>query len=522
MNSARLKSQFVDKNPYAICICDGEGRYLESNDRHKEMFRFDEIPSDVVASYCLFNDPLLEKSGLLHLLGKLRDGETVRLPEIRYNPRDLSTQWPDCPMCIGSVCFPLVGDEGRIERIVIMYEDLTSLKRTQEEVERIRRFESLAQMAGGVAHDMNNYLMAIVGHLELANQKLRRGMKPEESLSAVQAATLRLASLATRLLTFAKTGAPTRTPHSLVALLNETTKFWLQGTAIDINYELDDPLWPILGDVTELGQVFQNLVINACQAMGNQGRLHIAARNLTKEEAVKLYHRSVLKSSTDSHFVCIEIEDSGPGIPDEVRDRIFTPFYSTKKEGSGLGLATVQTIVTRHMGWVECPPNPAGGAKFVVILPALPGVEMQSKVTLGAAPGGNGRVLLVDDEAEVLDITAAMLAYIGYTVSPAKRGEEAVRILTAEAGEEPIRIAVIDLTLRGEAGGPEILKKLRVVNPELPAILISGFPNHPQFADYEKFGFQSALAKPFTIRQLGERMAEILSAADQARSNLAT
>ena len=379
---------------------------------------------------------------------------------------------------------------GRLVGHVCVSEDVTEKKHIEEDRLRLARLESLGVMAGGIAHDFNNLLMGVLGNVSLARGETDPE-KLEELLSGVQRASEKAVSLTNQLLTFAKGGAPAKELAVLNDLVADVVGFTLSGSPVRVDYLLSET-WPVEVDLGQIGQVIQNLIINAKEAIpAEQGTIVVSTKDRTE--------------GNGDEYVEIAVSNTGPPIPARIRERIFDPYFSTKKAGSGLGLAVAHSVVTRHGGRIEVESAKASGTTFRVLLPARPGVtEDKDALALPIEHKETSlQVLVIDDEEMVRKILSRMLSILGHESVLASSGDEAVKIAQAahEAGQH-FELAIMDLTMPGSLGGVQATAALHKIDPALQVIVSSGYSDDPAIAEYGKYGFAAAIQKPYTLDSL--------------------
>ena len=403
---------------------------------------------------------------------------------------------------------PIRNREGEIIGVVLVFRDVTEKQKMQEELLRASTLESVGLLAGGVAHDFNNILTAILGNLSLAMLSLDRRSEEYERLAQAEKASIRARDLAQQLLTFAKGGVPFKKTASLVDLLQESANFVVRGSNVRCEFSIQEKLWPVEIDEGQVSQVIHNLVLNAQQAMPEGGIIQIRAENKRIKEAKGL----PLK---EGDYVHIAIRDFGIGIPKEHLSRIFDPYFTTKQKGSGLGLPTSYSIIKKHDGYMTVDSELGKGSTFSIYLPAFPNaaIPREKEMIEIASLIGHGRVLVMDDEEIIRDVLQEMLRRLGYEVTLASEGAEAVALyrLAKEAGH-PFDVVIMDLTVPGGVGGKEAIRKLREIDPEVKAIVSSGYSNDPFSGAVVKYGFNDFVAKPFRLEELGKAVKRVVSA----------
>jgi len=372
--------------------------------------------------------------------------------------------------------------------------DITELVRLREETRRMNELESLGVLAGGIAHDFNNQLAGIGAEAELLSHNADDHAYVAESASRLSRAVRRATGLTKQLLTFAQGGTPVRQSSSIKRLITESVEFSLRGTPVSVAYDFQEDLHNASIDRNQIGQVFQNIVINAVQAISDQGgTLHVSARNVSGP-------------GTSHRFVRLVFRDNGPGMPDDVQSRVFEPYYTTKPHGHGLGLSICHSIIKQHGGEIDVVSSTGEGTEISILLPAT-SIAVSRPAAENRELEGAGRVLIVDDMPEVLSATGRMVATLGYTPTLSSSAHEATQqFRLAQSEGRPFDVVITDLTMPGTGGGRELLQALREIDPHVKAIVASGYANDPCFARPRDFGFSGRLGKPFTLSQLGAEL----------------
>ncbi len=404
---------------------------------------------------------------------------------------------------------PILDSGGDIIGVVLVFRDVGSERRAEEARQRAEKLESLGVLAGGIAHDFNNYLTSILGNVSLVRMGLEdegRSGRALEMLRDAESSTIRARGLTEQLLTFARGGSPVKRMVSLPELLWRCAEFALSGSPVALDLEVPEGLLPVEADSTQLGQVVDNLVINAKQAMPDGGVLRISAGNVSLGAANDL-------GLPPGDYVRIAFADEGIGIDRRHIRRIFDPYFTTKQRGSGLGLATVYSIVRRHDGHIAVESVPGRGTTFVLHLPAGETEEEPLPEPARGERSGGGRVLVMDDQPEVLRVATRMLEKLGYEPHTARSGEEAVEACREafEAGR-PFDALILDLTVPGGMGGVETLARIRERWPdrEIPAIASSGYSTDPVMGEHHAYGFSGSMPKPYEMSQLSSTLAEVI------------
>ncbi len=384
----------------------------------------------------------------------------------------------------------LVEAEPRIQVGVV--QDLSERQRMERSVFDTQRLESLGVLAGGIAHDFNNLLGGLFGFIQLARKVTPDAAPAARHLDRAFSAFARAQDLTRQLLTFSKGGVPVKKVVHLQAPLEESARFVLSGANLRLEVDLAPDLWPCEVDRQQLGQVIDNLGLNARQAMPNGGTVRLTAVNVPEGGPLP----SALEPGP---YVLVRFADDGPGISPEVLPRIFDPFFSTKTEGSGLGLATVYSILRKHGGLIEVDSSPGHGAAFNLWFPALLTAEDRSDDGNSAA-----RILVLDDEELILEMVVESLVEWGYEVTGVADGPAAVTAFRqAKKNGTRFGFLLTDLTLPGEKGGLAVWEQLRRLDPDLKAAASSGYSEDPVMADPSAWGLEGFLPKPYSREQLG-------------------
>jgi len=381
--------------------------------------------------------------------------------------------------------------------------EVNQRKLLEDELMRADKLEALAVLAGGIAHDFNNFLMIVQGNLELAKIQTKPGDPLHDILQQSDTACKRAVSLASQLLTFGKGGAPIVRTTSVAQLLAASVDLARAGSQVRFNLAVPDDLWPAEIDAGQISQVFHNLLLNARQAVPESGIVEVRAENVVIENSVL--------SINSGKYVRISVRDYGHGIPAEILPRIFDPYFTTKEAGRGLGLATAYSIVTKHQGHIRADSTVGQGTTFYIHLPAS---EM-SPVTQPAAVvrTGAGRILVMDDEQAIRRLLELMMSQLGYEVECASDGAEAVELFTrATASGRGFAGVLLDLTVPGRMGGKDAAEQLRKIDPSVKLIVSSGYADAPILSEFQKYGFDDVIRKPYTLTELSDVLTRVIGA----------
>jgi nitrogen-specific signal transduction histidine kinase/CheY-like chemotaxis protein len=381
--------------------------------------------------------------------------------------------------------------------------DITERKTMEREQMKIEKLESVGILAGGIAHDFNNILTSIVMNLARAKMSLDSREDLSSMLTDVEDSCRRAKDLTNKLITFSKGGTPVKKIMSIKELLKDSAMFALRGSHIECKFHLPHDLWQVEIDEGQINQVVINLVINATQAMPDGGTIHITAENLYAG-AQNIF------SLPNSDFIKITVRDEGHGIHKEHMQKIFDPYFTTKKKGSGLGLSSAYSIIKNHSGYIDVQTEPESGTVFYIYLPAS-----RIKSTVNNKENqpleGEGYVLLMDDDDTLRTTIRKTLNQIGYKVQLSSNGSEAVELYSkALSSDKPFDAVIMDLTISHGMGGKEAITKLLEIDPKVKAIVSSGYSDDTIMANYRNYGFCGIITKPYEIADLNELLCAVI------------
>jgi two-component system cell cycle sensor histidine kinase/response regulator CckA len=419
--------------------------------------------------------------------------------EKRYLRSDGSAFWARTTATLGHI-----GPED--ERMVfVMTEDLTERRAIEEDLLRNQRLDSLGVLAGGIAHDFNNMLQGVLGNVSMVRDRLDPDDPLREYLERAETAARRARDLTLQLQTFASGGHPIRRVARLEELLRESVTLAFHGSRVAPQVEIAPDLPLVELDPGQMGQAFNNLFINAIQAMPNGGQVRITL------DAVD-GHTLEQPNLTAERYLRVVVQDRGVGIAPVHLERIFDPYYTTKRSGRGLGLAMVYSVIKRHDGLVHAESTQGVGSTFTLLLPASEATEPDRIAPEDHEPSaGDGRVLVMDDEPSIRELVRDLLSHFGYQVDDACHGDEAlVMARNAVRQGRPYQVAILDLTIPGGRGGREIIEELRAIDPALRAIVMSGYTTDTTLAHHRSFGFAGAVAKPCSAKALVAELQRVM------------
>ncbi len=380
--------------------------------------------------------------------------------------------------------------------------DITKQKKYDNSISRMQRIESLGILAGGIAHDFNNHLMTIMGNISLAMMSSENNRERDEHLAESIKLIEQAKRLTSQLLTFARGGAPKRKSILLQEHLPMWIRFASSGSSADIKMSIAQGLPPVNIDTDQFSQVINNLIINSIQTCEKDAKIEISAGR----------GRSGFADDGNTSVV-ITIKDNGPGIPENIRSKIFDPYFSTKSGGTGLGLTICHSIVTQHGGDIHVVSHKGKGAEFIIRIPAA--MDDPERLDSGSHHNiikGTGKILVLDDDIAIGKLLKRFLKKTGYTGVITLNSREAVdEFRKAFDGGSPFTAVLLDLTIPGDRGGAECLQILKKTDPDIKAVVMSGYAENRGLADYRKLGFSGYLEKPFTLESLSSILASIIN-----------
>jgi nitrogen-specific signal transduction histidine kinase/ActR/RegA family two-component response regulator len=387
--------------------------------------------------------------------------------------------------------------------VSVFFRDISERKKSESERLTTSKLESLGTLAGGIAHDLNNILTVISGNIGLAQIEA-----PADSgsllgfLSKAGQAAQHAAHLSGQLLTFSKGGAPLKKVVSIGELLERSAEFALYGSNLRADFDLAVDLWKAEVDAGQIEQVVNALMLNAREAMPKGGTVRVRARNVVLEE-----NANALLSA--GRYIKVSITDRGTGIADELRTKIFDPYFTTKPTATGLGLAISYSVVKKHGGLLLLENSSAEGSVFVFYLRATEHAVSSPEARAANRPFhyNHQRILIMDDEAAIRELTSQLLGTLGYEVTAVPDGLEAVRIYErALRRGEHFQAVILDATVRGGMGGVATIERLRSMDPKVNAIICSGYSDEAALSEFLAYGFRGALPKPFTRSELADAL----------------
>jgi two-component system, cell cycle sensor histidine kinase and response regulator CckA len=496
----RLLSQVVEQNSSLIALAGKDGRILYANGKFMEFMGYgaEEITGLDLRRLHFQEAPEEEFEGIWN---RIRSGEEWRGEGVN---RKKNGELFHEAVSIA----PILDGEGEISHFVTIREDISSKKRSQQEMDRAQKLESLGTLAGGIAHDFNNILTGVLGNVSFALASISDVHRLRRHLQEAEKATLRAADLTRELLTFSRGGLPVKKKVSLRRLVEESASIVLRGGNVVREISIPESVDAVEVDEGQMRQAFNNILMNAVQAMPGGGRVTISARNVTLGGDNEL-------GLEQGSFLRIAFADQGYGVAENIRGRIFDPYFTTKGGCSGLGLASAHSIIANHRGHIAVDSSPGSGATFICHLPSsgtpLAEAEEVIRPTLPQrAPQLGAAVLIMDDEASIRNVAEKMLRCLGYQPTTCSNGVDAIALYSrGTSAGKPYLAVIMDLTVVGGMGGKEAAQHILAIDPAARLVVSSGYSDDPVLADHRRYGFCAVLPKPYKVADLAEVMSQV-------------
>ncbi len=384
---------------------------------------------------------------------------------------------------------------------VLVFQNITEKKKTELELQKAQKLESLGLVAGGIAHDFNNLLTGILGYISLT-KNITKDNEILSLLEQAEEATQQSKKLTLQLLTFSKGGDPVKKVISITPLIKNSLSFILMGSNIKYTFEEDSFLSFVEVDEGQITQVFNNIIVNAKEAMPNGGLIKVKAENF--------YANNVLGIS-NGDYIKITFEDNGIGIDEKNFKKIFDPYFTTKQKGNGLGLSICYSVVKKHNGIITVDSKLNQGTIFSIYLPHSNKNEYIRHIKEQKIIYNSGKILVLDDEEVIRVLLSKMLKHLGYTSVLTAKGEDTVQSYKdlLSKGEKPDAV-ILDLTIVGGMGGKDTIDELLKIDKNLKAVVSSGYSNDPVIANYSEYGFKNFLLKPYKLEELSNVLNSVL------------
>jgi PAS domain S-box-containing protein len=402
-------------------------------------------------------------------------------------------------------------DNGRLVGMVLVFHDISNALKVMEERAKANKLSALGLLAGGMAHDFNNILMAVMGNVSMARATMPDTGEGAMALAEAEQGCIRARHLTWQLLTFSKGGIPRRKTLKLPRVLTESVDLVLRGSKVRHTISMPPDLWEVDADESQLGQVFTNVVLNAQEAMPNGGTITIRAENVFELET-RLEHALRVEPG---RYVRVSITDTGIGISPEHLARLFDPYFSTKQGASGLGLATTHSIIKSHGGFLSVDAHPGQGTTMSISVPAATidrAAEILPAIPASVKRRRRPRVLVMDDEPAIRKVASNMLEFLGYQAEVVDNGTAAVeRFTQALKKGRPFDVVMLDLVIPGGMGGTEAMDRLARLAPMVKGVLVSGYAKPAVMEEYRDHGFGAVITKPFTLEELNATLRSVLA-----------
>jgi PAS domain S-box-containing protein len=505
-------NRILDQTPLAVTVLDAAGNLIDVNEAWLRLFGAS-ARELVIGKLNVFHSEFINGTGLTDGFAAVFKGKTVDLPAITVDPRNARPELPldGVERTVHVRMFPVFERNGKLVNVVSMMEDVTERRLLEEQLIQSQKMESIGLLAGGIAHDFNNILGGILGYASFVKAQVPKEDKIYPHLETIERSALRAAELTSQLLGFARGGKYVVGPLQINDLVRETAEL-LRGT-IETTIVMEtglDPSSPVIeADASQIQQVLMNLCVNARDAMPGGGELTITTKRLDTPDA---FLRSIPDGRGGS-FVRIEIADTGIGIDRSIRGKIFDPFFTTKEKGkgTGLGLATVYGIVKNHNGFINVESEMGSGTTFSVYIPAVDKAAATVEEVESRPRGGQETILVVDDEETIRLLVQDILEDLGYSVLSAGDGFEAVALYRERIGT--IGLVILDMAMPG-MGGRETFEKLKELNPQVRAILSTGYSEDERARQMLAMGVKSFVQKPYRIDDLALAVRRVLDSPD--------
>ncbi len=392
----------------------------------------------------------------------------------------------------------------KFNKTIVMIHDVTERLRMESQLQQAHKLEAIGTLAGGIAHDFNNILTAIMGNISLAMAYITDQTKASEKLIAAEQAALRAKDLTQQLLPFSKGGAPIKKPASLSNAVREVCRASTKGTSVACEVCVSEDLWSAEVDVLQFRQALQHLVSHAVRTMEDGGTIFTSAVNI-------FIDNNSISPLRPGKYIKISIQNQGRGIPEELIGRIFDPYFSMRDLQAGLGLATAYSVISNHGGTITVDSKLHEGTKFEVYLPAHESSDTRPSERAVAIPRKQHCILVMDDEAVIRNVVGDMLSHLGYSVAFAGDGSEAIEIYRkAMSSGNSFDGVIMDLTVEGGMGGKEAIQKLRTIDPNVKAVVSSGYSHDPIMSHFRDYGFCGVLDKPYKLSDLDNVLNNLL------------
>ena len=383
--------------------------------------------------------------------------------------------------------------------------DITEKKRMEREAQKVQKLESIGILAGGITHDFNNILMGISGNISLAKFYTNAGNPIFERLLEMEEGISQAKDLTQQFLTFSKGGAPIKKTTSIREIIEVSANFTLRGSNCQCKFFIPDDLWPVEVDKGQISQVMNNLIMNAKEALPEGGIIKVYAENT-------VVHKRGELPLKEGNYIKVSIEDQGHGISKKNLSKIFDPYFTTRQKGNGLGLSVTYSIIKSHDGYIKVESEVGIGTTFHIFLRTSKKETHSEETDKEMLILGKGKIMVMDDEEVIREVTKEMLELIGYEVSLARDGVETLELFKqARESGHPFDAIIMDLTIPGGMGGKQTIMEILKIDPEVKAIVSSGYCEDPIISNFTEHGFSDSVAKPYKIQELSRKLHALIT-----------
>ncbi len=400
---------------------------------------------------------------------------------------------------------PILDHQQKILGVILVFRDVREKRKMEENLNRSLKMESVGILAGGIAHDFNNILTAILGNISFLKYLFPQEEKSFEMLLEAENAAFKAKGLTAQLQSLAKGGLPIKVTTTIKDILFNDATFAIRGSNILMDFSLSDDLWNVDIDIAQISHVIHNLVINARQAMQDSGNIRIIGENIVFQDDNEFM-------LAPGKYIKVAVMDDGPGMDSGVLEKIFDPYFTTKQSGTGIGLSSVENTIKNHNGYIGAWSEFGVGSVFTFYLPAsdLPVKFRVAEVDWNNIPPI--KILVLEDDEKVNSLLASILEYMNFQGTFTTDGYDTIdQFKGAISSNHPYDIVLLDLTIPGKLGGKDTIVKLLEIDPNLKAIVTSGYSNDAVMANYREHGFKSYLTKPYRIEDFISVIQETLN-----------
>jgi len=489
----------VEGSRDGICIIqDGRLKFLNEQARHIVGYTKDEITDMAFEKFIHDSEKEHVRERYLRLMSGQEEIQQYESTIILKDGRTLDVE----------ISASATNYDGRWAALVFV-RDITERKQLENQLRQVQKMEAVGTLAGGIAHDFNNILTAIIGYLDLARRECEKGTVLDSHLDEVLKASYRASNLVKQILAFSRQSDRKRKPIQISPLIREALKLLRSSlpSTIEIRSTLVERPGIILGEPTQIHQILMNLCTNAAHAMSDEGGvLEVKVQNVNVDS--NFYERHLNVDAVA--YVQLSVRDSGHGMPPEIMDRIFEPYFTTKEKGrgTGLGLATVHGIVQSYGGMIEVESSPGQGSAFHVYLPICEDKATGERDDAETLPRGTERLLLVDDEEPIVRVEKLLLEELGYTVMTATSSIEALRYFRSKP--QAIDLVITDMTMPIMTGD-RLSRELLSIRRDIPIILCTGFSEKINSDTAASLGVRGFLMKPLLPREVAHLIRSVLN-----------